>query len=74
MKIGLDLRPLQSHNEFRGIGRYISNLLSQLSIIDHKNHYKLYIYDELKNPLDNLKIPKNFKKKEHLQSHRKLVT
>jgi glycosyltransferase involved in cell wall biosynthesis len=60
MKIGIDLRPLQSHNEFRGIGRYISNLIYQLSRIDDKNYFKLYIYEGLDSPIEKLQVADSF--------------
>ncbi len=42
MRIGIDLRPLQSNHRFRGIGIYISNLVSQLLAIDSDNTYVMY--------------------------------
>lgn len=60
MKIGIDIRALQSHNEFRGIGRYISSLLSSITFIDSKNEYVFYVFSDRPNPLKKIKIPDTF--------------
>lgn len=42
MKIGIDIRPLQSNHRYRGTGVYIANLVSHLLEIDHINTYVMY--------------------------------
>jgi glycosyltransferase involved in cell wall biosynthesis len=42
VRIGIDLRPLQSNHRFRGIGIYIANLVSHLLAIDSANTYVMY--------------------------------
>lgn len=42
MRIGIDIRPLQSNHRYRGIGIYISNLVSHLLVVDTKNTYVMY--------------------------------
>lgn len=44
MRIGVDIRPLQDKSRFRGIGYYLSHILTELSNIDRKNEYFLYLY------------------------------
>lgn len=55
MKIGLDFR--MSHET--GIGRYIRNILSQLSVLDTKNQYVVFL---LSRNIDAFTLPPNFKK------------
>ncbi len=42
MKIGIDLRSIEAGSQNRGIGRYITSLLSALSHIDTENEYVLF--------------------------------
>ncbi len=53
MKIGIDARLIQE----TGVGRYIRNLLTNLSTIDKKNEYVLFVRDA--NDLSNLKLTHN---------------
>lgn len=55
MRIGIDGRFYHES----GIGRYIRNLLLELSKIDQKNEYVVFL---LKKDFDNLKLPENFHK------------
>lgn len=41
MKIGIDIRPLQTDQKFRGIGRYCYNMVKALQEIDGENSYLL---------------------------------
>jgi len=43
MKIGIDLRSLESGEQHRGIGRYATELLEALSNIDHSNEYVFFV-------------------------------
>ncbi len=61
MRIGIDLRPLQGHNKFRGIGRHISSTLEELVKLDKYNTYVIYEYSGLDDPMDFLKVPKSFR-------------
>lgn len=60
MKIGIDLRPTQGHNKYRGIGRYIKSLLSEIISIDSTNQYIFYLTENIDSVLDELEIPKYF--------------
>ncbi len=55
MRIGIDGRFYHES----GIGRYIRNLLLELSKIDQNNEYVVFL---LKKDFDNLKLPQNFHK------------
>jgi glycosyltransferase involved in cell wall biosynthesis len=61
MKIGIDLRPLQGHNKYRGIGRNIYNLIREISFIDNKNTYIFYAFEGKEEPIDYSALNKNFK-------------
>ena len=61
MKIGIDLRPLQGHNKYRGIGRNILELITALSKVDEKNDYIFYIFEELESPIDGVNFSSKFK-------------
>lgn len=61
MKIGIDLRPTQGHNKYRGIGRYIKSLLSELVSLDNTNIYVFYLTKNTESVLDYIFIPKVFK-------------
>jgi glycosyltransferase involved in cell wall biosynthesis len=50
MKILFDIRPLQTHSKFRGIGVYVSNLLKNLLKLDNENIYHLWGYKNLPLP------------------------
>jgi len=54
LSIGIDCRMAKES----GIGRYITNLVRNLSIIDAHNNYTLYVYEE--NYFQELNLPKNF--------------
>ena len=78
MRIGVDLRCLQGHSKYRGIGKYALSTISELVKIDTSNEYVFYIYQNYKNPLEDINLPKNFKyelKKipESIASHRKYI-
>lgn len=60
MIIGVDLRPTQGHNKYRGIGRYIKSLLSEIISIDSTNRYIFYLTKNIDSVLDELEIPKAF--------------
>jgi len=60
VKIGVDLRPAQGHNKYRGIGRYINSILSELVVLDTGNEYTFYFTKTLPNPLEEINIPKEF--------------
>lgn len=45
MKIAIDVSPLQSAHQYRGIGSYTRNLVESLKIIDKKNEYFLVSKD-----------------------------
>ncbi len=55
MKIGIDARFLNES----GVGRYLRNLISHLSILDKKNQYLIFL---LKKDYESFKENKNFKK------------
>lgn len=59
--IGVDLRPLQGHNKYRGIGRHISSTLEELVKLDDRNHYVFYEYSGLDDPMDRINVPLSFK-------------
>lgn len=61
MRIGIDIRPLQTGHRFRGIGTYTYNLLRHLSYIDKKNNYLLFLDGEKEMP-DFDFLDKNFNK------------
>lgn len=61
MRIGVDLRPAQGHNKYRGIGRYINSMLSEIVMLDSSNEYIFYFYKTLASPLESISIPKQFK-------------
>src|SRR5947209_7211779 len=58
MKIGIDLRGLQTGHEFRGIGMYIRSIVEELFNhgIDSEHEVSLYFYDST-NPVDRLALP-----------------
>ncbi len=47
MRIGIDARLLE--RKMTGIGRFLSNILKELPIIDNRNNYFLFSYDKLNN-------------------------
>jgi glycosyltransferase involved in cell wall biosynthesis len=61
MRVGFDLRTLQGHSRFRGIGRYVAMILKKISQIDKDNTYILYLFEGLDNPLSSLDLEKSFK-------------
>ena len=63
MRIGVDLRPMQGNNKYRGIGRNILELITALSKIDSKNNYIFYTFEELENPIDSMVLSSEFKYK-----------
>jgi len=61
MRIGFDLRTLQGHSRYRGIGRNVSSILKEMSKIDNRNHYVFYLFKNIDNPLKDLDIDKRLK-------------
>ncbi len=59
MKIGVDIRPLQTDHRYRGIGSYVRNLVVVLAA-DSANQYVFYQFGDSQ-PLAELKLPANFK-------------
>lgn len=55
MRIGIDARFWSQ----TGVGRYIRNIVYQLSLIDKSNEYFIYLLDE---DYDKVNLPPNFKK------------
>lgn len=60
MRIGFDLRTLQGHSRYRGIGRNVAMILKNISKIDKKNTYIFYLFEGLDNPLIDLELSKSF--------------
>lgn len=60
MIIGIDLRPTQGNHKYRGTGRYIKSLLSEMISIDSTNRYVFYLTKNIDSVLDELEIPKSF--------------
>jgi len=58
LNIGIDCRMAKES----GIGRYITNIVKNISKFDNKNKYTLYVYD--KNYFNELELPNNFLKVE----------
>lgn len=56
INIGIDCRMAKES----GIGRYITNLVKNLSASDKNNEYTLYVYEN--NYFEDLELPSNFKK------------
>ncbi len=56
MTIGVDLRPLQNNNRFRGIGRYLENILRELAKLAPEHQYVFYIERGSPLPQDLLKL------------------
>jgi glycosyltransferase involved in cell wall biosynthesis len=56
MRIAIDLRPLQIGHEHRGIGTYLINILSRMSVA-RDNHYIFYQFDT-SSPLEDHHLPK----------------
>lgn len=50
MKIGIDLRPLQKETQFRGIGVYLSHLLTSISKLNNKHSYVFFVERSLPVP------------------------
>jgi glycosyltransferase involved in cell wall biosynthesis len=50
MKIGIDLRPVQTSSRHRGIGNYVRDLASHLLKLDHDNDYLLFVDADLEKP------------------------
>jgi glycosyltransferase involved in cell wall biosynthesis len=64
MRIGIDIRPLQNNNRFRGIGRYLENTLLNIDL--DKNHtYTLFYEGSKKTVPDSIK--KIFKSARYIQ-------
>jgi glycosyltransferase involved in cell wall biosynthesis len=49
MKIGIDARPLQNNNRFRGIGRYLESVLRELAKLKPQDQFVFYV--ERRSPL-----------------------
>ncbi len=58
MKIGIDLRTVEGGSEYRGIGRYVYDLLENMLHDDHKNEY-VFFYKQDKDKFARLKLPKD---------------
>ena len=43
MRIGIDLRPLQSGHRFRGIGTYTRQLIEHIAKVDQRNNYIFFL-------------------------------
>ena len=50
MKIGIDLRPLQTSSRDRGIGNYVRDLVAHLLKLDEHNDYLLFVDAGLERP------------------------
>lgn len=50
MKIGIDLRPLQTSSRYRGIGNYVRDLATHLLKLDQDNDYLLFVDAGLEKP------------------------
>jgi glycosyltransferase involved in cell wall biosynthesis len=61
LKIGVDLRCLQGHSKYRGIGKYVMHTISEMAKIDIKNNYVFYIFENENSPINSLGLPSNFK-------------
>jgi glycosyltransferase involved in cell wall biosynthesis len=58
--IGIDVRPLQMHHKFRGIGMHMVFLLNELSsLIGPDDELLLFMDKELDDPLDQLSLSKD---------------
>lgn len=59
LRIGVDIRALQSDHKFRGIGVVLSNLIEQFAQIDSTNEYVFYQWAG-DPPLESLNLPAGF--------------
>lgn len=50
-RIGLDIRPLETGNKYRGFGYYVFHLVKNLLAIDQNNNYVLFLSNRQGNPL-----------------------
>ncbi len=56
MKIGIDLRPLQNQNRFRGIGRYLENVLREIAPMAKNHHFIFFVERKSQLPEDVLRL------------------
>lgn len=56
MKIGVDLRPLQNHNRFRGIGRYLENVLRAIAATNPEYTFVFYVEKRSPPPEDVISL------------------
>lgn len=54
MRIGIDVSPLQTGHQYRGVGTYVRNLLPNLACLDRENQYHLFCLDEIQDEFRNL--------------------
>lgn len=59
MRIGIDIRPLQGHSGFRGIGRYLENILTHLPTSLADEEFVFYADKRMKFPTEKLQHLKN---------------
>ncbi len=60
MKIGIDLRPLQNNNRFRGIGRYLENVLREMAPLTQQYQFVFYVERSSPLPQDVLGLYKDY--------------
>lgn len=62
MIFGFDIRPLQMHHRFRGIGMHMMHLLSNiLQILPAGSRVVFYQYEGMEDGIQFIKLPKNLK-------------
>ena len=65
MRVGIDVRTLETGHRFRGIGAYAKNLIKSISEIDHKNQYIFFTQQSHSNVSKIIKN-KNFNYNDYL--------
>lgn len=56
--IAIDLRPLQTGHQFRGIGEVVKRTVQHILMnSDKSKHFVMLAYDNLENPMDDFDIP-----------------
>ncbi len=55
LRIGIDIRSLQAHDRFRGIGTYLSNLIQAISRMEDRHEYLLFAWAD-DDPLKLLRL------------------
>jgi glycosyltransferase involved in cell wall biosynthesis len=58
LNIGIDIRLLESHHRYRGIGVYLESILNNLALVDNRNQYYLFTSDSRQ--ALKLKLPRSF--------------